>query len=507
MLSSKTWMCSLIAAGLLLAASTHSMAQSGSRYSNSTTQRVNTRAAQRSFQSAGYEQTETVPAQAHVAQAYVPQHIQNGIQTGVVAPTQQTTPAPTARVAQAGSASRQIIGGSPQVISGAPIYDNVIGSSIASPVIGPSIGPVVGPVVGPGIGPIVEGPIVGSHVMVGGSGISSHTISTGCSTCPSGSCGTGFGGPVDLIGGSYFSEGCGGCGDIGCGIDDCCGRGACPPSILQDYWLNGIFGTLSGAEFFVGGAGFRSETFQVAPGSFDDASFGFQGGFNVGVPLCRLTGGLLSGQFGVRHITSSLDGNSFSDDNRNQTFFTAGLFRRVDYGLQIGVVADVLREEWFTDSQTVQLRGDFAWVYPRGSAFGFRFTSELDDDFSDGTINGVDFTDLRTTTVDTYRFYYRHGASWGGFFEVSAGWAEESFLVALDHDIPVSETISLQSNLTYLSGDDLPADLPFAANGDEAWNLSVGIAWRPRGRCWYRSYNTPVLPVADNGTLIQRRGF
>ena len=500
MLSSKTWMC-LVATGFLLAASTHSMAQSGSRYPSAATQR--TRTVQRSYQTdaaSAYERVApAAPRQARVAQAYVPQHLQNGIQTGVVAPVQTITEPEFETVGHQGS-GRRPAAHTAQIISGPPIYDNVVGSGIVGPIIE---GPIVE-------GPIVEGPIVSSHVIAGGTGVSSHSISTGCSTCPSGSCGTGFGGPVDLgVGQSYFD---GGCGDGSCDIGgDCCGRGGCPPYALQNCWLNGLFGSLSGAEFFLGGAGFRS---QLTDGvfDFDDSSFGFYGGFNVGIPLCRLTCGLISGQFGVRHVTSNFDGNSFTDDTRNQTFFTAGLYRRVDYGLQVGVVADVLREEWFTSTQTVQLRGDIAWVYPRGSAFGFRFTDNLEDDVSNGIVNGQGFTGLQTTTLDTYRFYYRHGVESGGFFEVSGGWTgEEGFLVAFDHDLPISQTVAIQSNLTYVSNDEASDELvalaPFVGDGDEAWNISIGLAWRPRGRAWYRSYNTPLLPVADNGTFIQRRGF
>ena len=310
------------------------------------------------------------------------------------------------------------------------------------------------------------------------------------------------------VGQSYFD---GGCGDSGCGIGgDCCGRGGCPPCALENCWLNNLFGAFSGAEFFLGGAGFRSQNLPV-PGAtslFDDSSFGFYGGFNVGKPLCRLTCGLISGQFGVRHVTSNFDGNTFSNETRNQTFFTAGIYRRVDYGLQIGVVADVLREEWFTSTQTVQLRGDFAWVYPGGSAFGFRFTDNLDDDLSDGVVNGLPVTDLATTTLETYRFYYRYGVNAGGFLEVSGGWTgDDGFLVAFDHDLPLNETVAIQSNLTYVSGDESSTSPFSAGDNEEAWNVSVGIAWRPRGRIWYRSYDTPVLPVADNGTFIQRRTF
>jgi len=527
MLSSKFWMC-LFVSGTLLTATTHSMAQSSTRYSSPSVQRSRSQPVRRSVQAGSSRQQLAPPVQSRVAQGYVPQHLRSGIQTGVVAaPIENPANEP------AGSGGRTPVAKTAQVISGAPIGGS--GSSGSGSVGGPVIGSVVdgpivqspiaqgsivqGPIVqGPIVhGPIVHGPIVGGTVLAGGSGVSTHTTSGGgCSSCASGGCSSGFGGPVDLVGQNYFhgrfNEGCNiGCGEIGCGLGavDCCNNGCYLPSAIGACWLRSLWGTLSAGEFFAGGVGFRSQQFQV-PGStdvFDDSSFGFQGGFNVGIPLRVLTAGLLSGQFGIRHVSSNFDGNSFSDGTRNQTFFTAGVFRRVDYGLQIGVVADVLREEWFTDTQTVQLRGDLAWVYPSGTAFGFRFTQELEDDDSDGSINGFDFNDLTTGTLETYRFYFRKNALNGGYLDVFGGWSDDDqWLVGMEHDVPVTETVSLQSSLTYLSGEDLPVDSPFADSGNEAWNLSVGVAWRPRGRSWYDSYDTPLLPVADNGTLILSRG-
>ena len=512
MLSSKAWM-SLVAAGILLASTTSSNAQT-TRYTNGqllqqrqTQQPLSrTQVAQRnarSMSNAGYDQVAPpAPPTTHVARAYVPQHMQNsGIQTGVVVqqPAVQTEiyqeQVRSTRPVRVGSTTRGPIARTSQMISETPYYDgNMVGGS-----------PVVG-------NTIVGGGILNSGCAgCGSSGYSTHTTSGGCSSCGNGGCGTGFGGPVDLgVGETYFDGG--GCGDPGCGsgLSDCCGRGGCPPTALEECWLNGLFGVFSGGEFFGGGVGFRSEQFQVPGASvddvFEDCSFGFYGGFNIGVPLCRLTCGLIQGQIGVRHVASEFDGNSFSANSRNQTFFTAGLFRRVDYGLQMGVVADVMREEWFADSQTVQLRGDIGWVYPSGSTFGFRFTSQLEDDVSDGVIDLLPFTGLTTTTIETYRFYYRHTAPSGGYTDFSAGWSDnEHFLIGFDHDMPISETIAIQSSLLYLSGEDLASNSPFAGNGNEAWNISVGFAWRPNGRAWYRSYNRPMFNVADNGTMILKR--
>ena len=129
MLSSKTWMC-LVATGFLLAASTHSMAQSGSRYSNTAPQR--TRTVQRSYQTdaATYERAAPAPRRTRVAQAYVPQHLQNGIQTGVVAAPVQTIIEPEFETAGNQGSGRRPVAHTAQIISGPPIYDNVVLSLI-----------------------------------------------------------------------------------------------------------------------------------------------------------------------------------------------------------------------------------------------------------------------------------------------------------------------------------------------------------------------------------------
>lgn len=371
-----------------------------------------------------------------------------------------------------------------QVISETPIYDGAI---------------------------ISDGGIVGGGVLAGGGCTncgSTHVYSGGCQSCGAG-CSPGFGGPVgSVMEGSYFDAGCSGSDCMGCGFDDCCGRGGCSSCDIGNCWLNGLASIFSTGEYFLGSTAFRSQQFTVDGNNtiFDDASFGFYGGFNFGMPLCKLTCGVISGQVGVRTVSTEFDGNSFFNDNRDQTFFTFGLFRRVDYGLQFGVAVDVLREEWFTETDTVQIRGDLSWVYPSGSAFGFRFSSAAQDDISNGIIAGETFTGLGTDILETYRFYYRHTAAWGGFTDFSLGWSEDDhFVLGLDYDLPLSETWAMQSSLTYLAGEDVPDTSAFAGNGNEAWNLTVGFAWRPRGRSWYRSYDRPMFNVADNGSMIITR--
>ncbi|HBE70385.1 MAG TPA: hypothetical protein DDW52_19725, partial [Planctomycetaceae bacterium] len=107
------------------------------------------------------------------------------------------------------------------------------------------------------------------------------------------------------------------------------------PSFLLDW---------SRAELWAGTVAF------TGPGNFlgnsnlvtgqTGGSFGFQEGFNFGARMPSLAGGQLGSQIGGRLTQTSLDGSTAGMDRRSQMFLTGGLFRRVDYGLQGGLVVD-----------------------------------------------------------------------------------------------------------------------------------------------------------------------
>ena len=324
-------------------------------------------------------------------------------------------------------------------------------------------------------------------------------------------------------GGEVLSSSCNSCGVAGDyfeagACESCCGRGGCPTG--GSCWIGDVGAALGGllrnGEYFAGAVAFQSPLF-TQPGQdvpvdpnllSSDSSFGFYGGFNTGVPLCRLSCGYLSGQFGIRSVTSNFNGNEFTAEDRRQIFVTAGLYRRVDYGLQFGVVADVLHEEWFTETDLVQIRSDIGWVYPSGHTLGFRYTSGVQDDNTSGVFNGQEFTDFFTTVDDSYRVYYRHVARWGGWGEAFLGRAESDQTVfGLDVDLPVTDRVAFQSGFTASLDDDVVPDNSNFQGGNinEGWNVYVGITIRPRGRAWYKSYDHPLFAVADNGSMIVRR--
>ena len=222
-----------------------------------------------------------------------------------------------------------------------------------------------------------------------------------------------------------------------------------------------------------------------------------------------LTGGILSGQLGIRSVQTNFNGNQFSTENRDQLFITTGFFRRVDYGLQGGVVADILHEEWFTENDLVQIRGELGWVNGAGRTLGVRFATNTQDDITSGTFNGNDFSNLITSTEDTFRVFLRQERANAGYGEIFVGTSElDQTIVGLDFDVAVTEFVGVQAGFNYyLSDEGLPAGTTNFAGGNsaESFNVFVGFVLRPRGRSYYNWYNRPLFSVADNGSLLITR--
>ena len=426
------------------------------------------------------------------------------------------------RVAQAGSSTRSFApsggfapqaGSSTRSIAPSGGFAPQAGSSTRS--IAPSGGfvpqhlssPVVGETIIDGGSPIVHEGIIDGQI------ISSHTVDA-----PIGSSIVGNEVIVDAPYGGVVTEGhagcdCGGgscgsgsCGDIGESYfgDDCCGRGGCPEG---PCFLNNFGKIFRNAEYFGGFNAFRTNLFTALDGSnnlVDDSSHGLFAGFNLGVPLCRLSCGFFSGQFGVRTVNTNFGGAAFTDDDRNQIFITTGIYRRVDHGLQLGVVADILREEWFSDVDLVQVRGEIGYVWQGGTSLGFRFATNTEDDVTEGVFNNEFFSDNLVTSNDWYRFFLRHEIARGGYGEIYGGWTDnEQGIVGLDFDFPITDRIAFQSGFTYyLSDDEIPADQGFlGGEPNDSFNIFVGFSLRPSGRSYYRNYDRPLFDVADNGTF------
>ncbi|MGE0760508.1 MAG: DUF6666 family protein [Pirellulaceae bacterium] len=280
-------------------------------------------------------------------------------------------------------------------------------------------------------------------------------------------------------------DGCGGCGNC----QDCCLR---LPTIPFDNLT--VFGGVHG---FTGPKN-RGET----------ASFGFHEGFNWGAPV-PCFGDCLSMQAGARFTQSDLSGAEFSPDSRSQMFLTAGLYRRVDWGLQFGIAFDYLSDDWYTSTDLYQLRPEAAWVFPCGHELGFWFTAGMNEDSATsrvftGPAVAVNLQEQWEAT-DLYAFYYRHrfsqweGATargYAGFTGASDG------LIGADLHIPVGCDFALEAGFAYLIPEEDKGPVG-AGNAEEGWNIAISLVWYPcSGRAMSRSYSSPLFQVADNGSFM-----
>lgn len=280
--------------------------------------------------------------------------------------------------------------------------------------------------------------------------------------------------------------------------DACCEDGSCGqcPSCLVPC---GFFFPRGNLELFAGVQGFTGP----ANSSAASGSFGFNEGLNWGMPIPLF--GCMGGQIGFRATQSNLSGSAISDDTRRQAFVTAGLFRRVDVGLQGGVVVDWLSDGWYRDADLVNLRGELSWVINSTHEVGFW-----------GAFGTKDSKDLAANeqlvafeTTDLFAFFYRYsfGGCRDGDARLFAGWSGESDgLIGADLRLPLSDTWALETNFAYLipnegSGVGFDAD-----HFQESWNVGINLVWYP-GRLWGKGdrYYRPLFRVADNGSFMMDR--
>lgn len=287
------------------------------------------------------------------------------------------------------------------------------------------------------------------------------------------------------------------CAQCAAPVDICC----CQPFGWLLDWSRGDLwlGTTS----FTGASGFlgspAGEPAQVA------GNFGFQEGFNFGTRLPGVLSGQLGSQLGMRFTQTQLDGTNVGDDSRTQAFVTAGLFRRVDYGLQGGLVVDYLHDDWVYRTDLLQLRGELSFLLTPCHDIGFRFSDSQQTDDTQARLRGqVAPVDIRLAALDTYRFFYRtrFGASAAGVAELHAGFSEESAAILGAHlRAPLQNQVGIELDATYL----MPPNESATPYTQDAWNMSIALVWSP-GRCFGRDrdYYRPLFDVADNGNFLTR---
>ena len=320
-------------------------------------------------------------------------------------------------------------------------------------------------------------------------------------------------------GGSYYPEGdvvgglpgFGGACGAGCGIN--CGGDACPPDCCGQWNSCGPVPPccllprvpLNGLEYFAGVHGFTGPLNRGGGGSF-----GFHEGVNFGFPAC----GCMAWQWGANVTQSNFEGNYLTTDSRNQVFVTGGMFRRVDWGLQGGLVIDYLHDEWDYEADLLQLRGEISWKYCCQHEVGFWFTAGVNDADNmnirqpeETTFGGItiDESPAVVEVNDLYAFFYRRQFACGGEGRAFGGFtANNQGLVGADLYLPINPCWSARAGFLYLTPDG--SETPERPNFiEETWNVGISLVWTPCARQpGSPNYCRPLLNVADNGSFATR---
>jgi len=261
--------------------------------------------------------------------------------------------------------------------------------------------------------------------------------------------------------------------------------------------------SLRNVELFSGVQGFTGPLNQGSSGSF-----GFHYGLNWGAPMPCTPAGAIGMQAGFRGVSSNYSGSTLTPDTRNQQFVTAGLFRRVDWGLQGGVVFDYLHDDWYYDTNLTQIRGELSWVYPACHELGFWFTARgRSDTVTTTTLSNNQLVQGTATyePYDLFAFFYRRRFEnlGGGAARLYAGFTGNSDgLIGADIKMPLTENWALQSGFTYVIPDESNSRIAYF---EEAWNVGITLVWYPGQRKSVgNDYFRPLFDVADNGSFITR---
>lgn len=368
---------------------------------------------------------------------------------------------------------------------------------------------------GCGIGDVfVHGPGCGTEAVCGveagcgfevgcGVGVALDVIARGC-TCGVGGCTGGCDSGCGIEEIYIDGPGCGleAYGDCSC--DACCDIDRVPLFLpfLRINWCQ--FDFFAGVQGFTGPLNFAGTNQNNANIRSGSGSFGFYQGFNEGRSLRRWLGWDMATQFGVRATQSNLSGSSFTDETRHQVFVTGGLFRKVDYGLQYGLVFDYLNEDWYFQGDSTQLRGEVSWRTAGCHVFGIQYMGGTGSDTSttsidDGAGNVITGT-IGFEPTDQYRLFHRRLLNQSGFWDTFGGWTDnDDGLVGTNVSLPLRRLLLLSAGATYLIPNE--GDARFG-HEQEGWNISLGLVYRPGGPKGIGRYSRPMFDVADNGTFM-----
>lgn len=238
-------------------------------------------------------------------------------------------------------------------------------------------------------------------------------------------------------------------------------------------------------------------------------NFGFHEGVNWGAPLWEPWG--YGVQAGVQALHSNFLGNqavvvgplpSIDPADRNQLFFTAGVFqRRMESGVQGGMAFDVYYDNYFGKSTLYQLRSETALVFAEVHELGYWGAYGVSKD----SIQGIGQFDSVLEPTDVFALFYRRRFTGGGQGRIWAGMSGGGDAVfGLDGTVPLGTNWALDNNFTCLfpKHGRGPGDVP-----QESWSVSIHLVWFP-GRASRPVVSNPYHPlfyVADNSWFLVNR--
>jgi hypothetical protein len=259
---------------------------------------------------------------------------------------------------------------------------------------------------------------------------------------------------------------------------------------------------------FLGVQGFTNPLDHGLPPAFgtNNGNFGYHEGVNFAGHFGKWLGLGSLGlgyQVGATFLQSDLNGNLVNGaqtKNRDQQFFTAGLFRRAHdgYGLQGGFVYDYMHDNYWTKYSVGQIRIELSYLTFLGHEFGFWGAFSIHDGHD--LVNG---TPLGFQTIDMYNGFYRYTFDNGAQGRVWFGGTDNrQGIVGSDFRLPLANRWDLWGWYNYI----IPNHSGFVGVNNQGWNLTLNLVWYPGRKC-DGIHNTPfraLFAPADNNWLITR---
>lgn len=245
-----------------------------------------------------------------------------------------------------------------------------------------------------------------------------------------------------------------------------------------------------------------------------NGNFGFHEGLNFGGPIggpwgigYQIGAQVTHSDFAGNQALTLFDSDAITDQDRNQFFLTAGIFRRPDCGRwQWAVAVDWLHEDFYEDADFLQLRHEISFLLDDSREIGYMGMYGLKDSevsLPQGNIEAAPSV-LDLSVLDRYAFFYRRQFEEGGEGRIWAGWSGYGdALLGADAVVPLGRSWALETNFAYLApktGSGLDGQI------DESWSLNIGLVWYPRRPVQFALSDPyrPVLGVGDNTSVMLR---